>query len=200
MMDALDVTSPALRMAMEPQRDVDIRKSAVVSLSFVAGRALERNEPLTTSECIASLIQLSADPLPVLRQSAAFALGLFRSPEAAHQLEVLLGNGDEKTRVNAAIGLARQGSTVGFNVIRDSLKVPQPAEKPTTDKPADELSTTEGEQFLVVKNVLKAVADLAGKFTAEQRAELVPLVQELSSKHPEIRIRVDAAAALNALQ
>ncbi len=200
MMDSLDVTAPALQMAMEPQRDVDIRKSAVVSLSFVAGRAMERGQPLNAPETVDALIQMSGDPLPVLQHSAAFALGLFSSPEANHQLEVLLGSGDQMTRVNAAIGLARHGSTAGFSVFIDSLKVPAVSETPKSETSSESGSTIDSEQFMVVKNVLKAVSELASKFNGSQRQELTPLLNELSDHHPEIRIRVDAAAALNALK
>jgi HEAT repeat protein len=192
MMDSLDIISPALRMALEPQRDVDIRKSAVVSLSFVAGRAMERGERLNATESIADLVQLSGDSQSLMRQTAAFALGLFDSPEATHQLEVMLGDGDEMTRVNAAIGLARHSSTRGYPVIRDALKESLTA--------ADTQSAvTLGDRFLVVKNALKAVAELASKFDATQRHELVPLVQELAAKHAEMRIQIDATNALNAL-
>lgn len=198
MMDSLDAITPALQMALEPQRDVDIRKSAVVSLSFIAGRAKERGEPISDTAIIDSLIQLSADPLPILRQSSAFALGLFQSPEAIHQLEVLLENSDPMTAVNAAIGLARSGSTKGFPVLRDSLITPAAVDT----KAANATAATEasGDQFRVAKNVLKAVNELAPKFDPSQRDELMPLVEELASKHPEIRIRVDAEAALNSLK
>ena len=109
MMDSLDAIVPGLQMALEPQRDDDIRKSALVSLSFVAGRARERGRPLADPAIIGSLIQQSQDSIPIIRQTAAFALGLFESPEATHQLEVLLENPDRMTAINAAIGLARSG-------------------------------------------------------------------------------------------
>ena len=197
MVDSLDITAPALHMAMEPQRDVEIRKSAVVTLSFIAGRALERGETLAAPESIDALIQLSADSLPVLRQSAAFALGLFKSPEATHQLEVLLESPDQTTQVNAAIGLARNGSTKGFPVIREALQFSNVVVAPVN---GNNSSVAACEQFLVLKNILKAVTDLAPQFDDSQRQQLIPLVEELSSKHPEIRIRVDASAAINALK
>lgn len=199
MMTTFDITAPALHLALEPQRDEEIRKSAVVSLSVVAGRAWEQGHPLTAPDTVDALVQLSTDPLPVLRQSAAFALGLFDSPEATHQLEVLLGDGDQIARVNAAIGLARHESTEGFPVIRESLKLPDVhalPERPTTSRAGTSASD---DQLLVVQNILKAVHDLARKFTAAQRRELIPLVEELSNKHPEIRIRIDASSALNSL-
>ena len=188
MLDSIEVTAPALHLAMEPQRDIDIRKSAIVSLSFIAGRALERSAPLDAKESIEALIQATSDPLPVIRHSAAYALGLFRSPEATHQLEVLLGNSELMTQMNAAIGLARQGSTAGFDVIRDSLS----GKSGSGQTPEDE--------FLVTKNALKVVSELVTKLDDKQREELGPLLDRLSSSHPEIRIRIDAADAVNHLK
>jgi len=211
-LDAIDVTSPALVMAMEPQRDVDIRKFAVVSLSYVADRAIQHNEPLKTPELIEALVQLSADPLPVLRQSSAFALGLFDTPESLHQLEVLLENPDLMTRVNAAIGLARHDSINGFRVLRDSLKVDTlkfddpPAGPKVPDglipkmTDAQKEETHEGEKVLILRNVLKAITNLAKHFEPEQRQELLPLLTDLSNNHSEIRIRIDATAAIEALK
>ena len=193
MMDSLDAITPAIKMALDPQRDVEIRKSAVVSLSFVAGRANERGQPLSDPDIVASLIEMSGDSAPILRQTAAFALGLFKSPEATHHLQVLLESSDKLTGVNAALGLARQGNTHGFTILKDELAQPVVTSDP--QKP-----DAPGEQFRIVKNVLKAVNDLASKFDAKQKQELIPLVEQLSSNHPEIRIRVDAEAALNALR
>ena len=193
MMDSLDAIVPGLQMALEPQRDDDIRKSALVSLSFVAGRARERGRPLADPAIIGSLIQQSQDSIPIIRQTAAFALGLFESPEATHQLEVLLENPDRMTAINAAIGLARSGSTKGFAVMKESLSA-----SPTASDPKG--SEAEGEQFRILKNVLKAVNELSPKFDAAQKQELIPLVESLASHHPEIRIRVDAEAALKSLK
>ena len=200
MMTPFDITAPALHMALEPQRDEEIRKSAVVSLSIVAGRAFERGEPLTAPDTVDALIQLSGDSLPVMRQSAAFALGLFDSPEATHQLEVLLDDGDQIARVNAAVGLARHESMAGFAVIRNSLKLPEAVAVPKDSTSQRAATSASDDQFLVVKNILKVVNDLARKFSETQRRELIPLVDELSNKHPEIRIRIDAASALNSLK
>lgn len=213
MMDSLDSISPALQMALEPQRDVEIRKSAVVSFSFVAGRAKERGVPLNDPKVIETLIQLSGDSTPILRQTAAFSLGLFDSPDATRQLEVLLENSDRMTAINAAIGLARSGSTKGFEVLRESLSQPIVTQAAPTvvDKPryepgspeeiqARQASSEAADQFLVLKNVLKAVSELGGKFDDSQRSTLIPLVQELSTRHPEIRIRVDAEVALTSLK
>lgn len=188
MFDALDITSPALIMAMEPQRDIDIRKSAIVSLSYVAGRALERNEPLDSPQVVQGLIEASNDQQGVIRHVATFALGLFRSPEATQHLHVLLSSGDPMTRFNAAIGCARQGSTAGFAVIREALSLKSDSE------------LTADDQFVILKNILKAVTDIAPKLDENQREEILPLVNQLATSHPEIRIQVDATGAANALK
>lgn len=209
MMDSLDAVKPALKMALEPQREEEIRKSALVSLSFIAGRADEVGRPLTDAETIDLLIQTSSDSAPIIRQTSAFALGLFDSPAARQQLEVLLENPDRFTAVNAALGLARRGSTKGFDIFLESLSQPILKPVPVTTPPrgpegSKEAAATEnqdpfGDQFRVLKNVLKAVNDLAVKFNDTQRQELIPPIKRLAADHPEIRIRIDAEAALNSL-
>ena len=212
MLDAIEVTAPALISALEPQRDVEIRKSAIVSISLIAGRAFERQHPLTQADLVQALIALSNDSEPVLNHSAAFALGLMSGPEAIQQLEVLTQAGDQLTRVNAAVGLARHGSTKGYSVLRDSLKLPEP-KAPITSAPGNSKTTPAetiaaeaaaqnaiNEQVMVVKNVLKGISELATKLDHNQRSELLPLLIALSNHHPEIRIRIDAEQALNAIK
>ncbi|WP_373650277.1 HEAT repeat domain-containing protein [Schlesneria sp. DSM 10557] len=217
MMDSIDAVAPALLVALEPHREEDIRKSALVSLAYIAGRADEVGKPLGDSQIVQTLIGTSSESTPIIRQTSTFTLGLFNSPAVTQQLEVLVENPDRFTAVNAAIGLARRGSTKGFKVFRDALTEPlakndakQPAEQSSTrPTPSGESSSSAsstlntdpfGDQFRVQKNVLKAVTDLATRFDNEQRETLMPLVQQLASQHPEIRIRVDAEGALNSLK
>jgi hypothetical protein len=122
LLDVPEVTMPPLRQALEPTRDVEIRKSGVASIALIAGRALEKGTPLDDPETVDALVKLSADNLPLMRQTAAFALGLFQSDAAKQQLRVLLGNDDWKTCVNAAIALARNDSTDGLGVFKHQKK------------------------------------------------------------------------------
>lgn len=179
----------ALKQALEPTRDIEIRKSAAASIAFIAGRALERGQPLDAPELVRALIDVSTDQQTVMRQASAFALGLFRSPEANQQLQVLLGNDDVMTRINAAIALSRGGSTDGLAVLKQAL----------IEKAA---ATPDGqaEHFLILKNSLKAITDLAPMMTGEDKAEFRELVETLTRTHAEARIRLDAQNALNALK
>ena len=185
---AVAVTA-VFQLALEPSHDIEIRKSAAASIAFIAGRALDRGQPLESPGLVQALIEVSTDKQTIMRQAAAFALGLFRSPEADQQLQVLLGNDDRMTRINAAIALSRSGSTEGLAVLKQAL-----IEKaPTTPEDKAEHST-------ILKNSLKAIADLAPMMTLEDKAEFRELAQSLIRTHAESRIRMDAQHAFNALK
>jgi hypothetical protein len=134
-------------------------------------------------------VDLSTDSQPLMRQTAAFGLGLFTSAKADQQLHVLLGNGDWKTSVNAAIALARQGKTDGLSVFKRALTA-----KPS-GKPEEEV-----EHFMILTNSLKAISQLGPKMSEADRAEFREVLQPLISDHAQVRIRVDAQNALHALK
>lgn len=186
---AIASVTAALKLALEPTRDIEIRKSAAASIAFIAGRALDRGQPLESPGLVQALVDVSTDKQTVMRQAAAFALGLFRSPEADQQLQVLLGNDDVMTRINAAIALSRSGSTEGLAVFQQAL----------TEKVPD---TPEGraEHSTILVNSLRALGNLAPKLSAGDKAEFRELVQKLIDTHHEPRVRIDAQNALNLLK
>ena len=188
-LDTPQVTMGPLRQALLPTCDIEVRKSGVSSIAMIAGRALEKGTPLDDPETVDALIELSTDSLPLMRQTAAFALGLFRSPKADQQLHVLLGNGDGKTCVNAAIALTRQGNTDGLSVFKRALTAKPP------EKPNEQI-----EHFMILTNSLKAISQLGPKMTEADRAEFREILRPLISDHGEIRIRVDAQNALQSLK
>ncbi len=207
---ANDSVPAALKLALEPTRDIEIRKSAAASIAFIAGRALERGQPLEAPGLVQALIDVSTDRETVMRQASAFALGLFRSPEATQQLQVLLGNDDRMTRINAAIALSRSGSTDGLAVFKQALmeKVPtipagaveQPSSANNTPMDVPNRDNRVAEQTLILKNTLKAIADLGPKMEPGDKAEFRELTESLIRTHAESRIRIDAQNALNALK
>lgn len=188
LLDVPATTVPVLIRALEPQRQTEIRKGAVTSLALIAGRALERGEPLGEM-AIAALSELSQDADPTLRRPAAFTLGLTPSPAAVDRLQVLLADADVMTAVNAAVALARQQSTAGFEVFVRALETIPPAQNPVAQQ----------ETLLIQKNVLHAIAGLGALFDAQQRQTLRQLIEPMAQHHAEPRIRIEARAALNAL-
>ena len=191
--DQPEIAIPPLLRALQPDVDVDVRKSAITSIALIAGRASEQGDPLTDPNLAAGLVEFSSDPDPNLRRAAAFTLGLIESPEARARLDVLLEDADWMTAVNAAIALSRQGLTDGYPVLREVL-----SGKIVVDPNAPEDASAS--ELIILRNALKAVGDLAGEFSSDQRAELIDLLTQLSEHHAESRIRADAMTALAKLK
>ena len=189
LLDVPEVTMPPLRQALEPTRDIEIRKSGVASIALIAGRALEKQAPLNDPETVDALVQLSADSLPLMRQTAAFALGLFEAEAAQQQLRVLLANSDWKTCVNAAIALSRHDKTDGLGVFKQALtaKPPEKAEE-------------QAEYSMIVANSLRAITHLAPKMSESERAEFREILKPMVNDHADLRVRLDAQNALLSLK
>lgn len=188
-LDTPELVMPALRLSLEPQYDIEVRKSGATSIAMVAGRAFEKGDILEDPETVESLVKSSGDSQPIMRQASVFALGLFKSEIADQQVHVLLGNDDWNTCVNAAIALARQGNTDGLSVFKQAL-ITKPPEKP------EDLAM----QFVIMTNTMKALTMLAPKMSEADKSEFRDILKNLSSNHAEIRIRVDAQNALQSLK
>jgi len=189
LLDSPEQTLPVLRLALEPTRDIEIRKSGVASIAMIAGRAFETGTPLDDESTVNALVELSADSQPIMRQTSAFALGLLPSPAALQQLHVLLGNSDWMTSVNAAIALTRNGNVDGLGVFKEALTRSSPT------RPEEQ-----AEHFLVLTNSLKAINQLAPKLSETDRGEFQEILKRLVDNHAEVRIRVDAQNALQSLK
>ncbi|MDZ4685566.1 MAG: HEAT repeat domain-containing protein [Planctomycetaceae bacterium] len=189
LLDVPETTVPVLIEALDPQRDIEVRKGAVTSIAMLAGRRFEQDRPLS-GDIEPALVTLSQDADPTLRRAAAFALGLVPGEQSQQRLAVLLEDpADWMTSVNAAIGLSRQKSTAGFPVFVKSFQPVKGKESPEAAQ----------ERVLILKNALKAVADLSSKWDAGQRTELKQLITPLAEDASEARVRVDARATLAAL-
>ena len=140
-----DVTLPVLGTALSADYETEVRKSALMSVAMIAGRHFESDsdwqaapsdefdsfgtapeEPLESSTIdndeVMKQLQLAAqDADPAIRHLAAFVYGLVSGPKAIENLEVMLLDGDQMTRANAAVGLARNGSTAGVDTFIELL-------------------------------------------------------------------------------
>lgn len=130
-LDVPDVVLPVLQQALEPEQDRQVRKNAIASIAVIAGRAADREEELGSDRTaklanapslVDDLIVASQENDALFRQLSAFTLGLLPTDDSRQRLNVLLADADEKTRVNAAVGLARQGSTAGLPVFQRQLE------------------------------------------------------------------------------
>ncbi len=179
----------ALKSALEPTRDIEIRKSAAASIAFIASRALERGTPLDAPELVQALIDASSAQEPIMRHAVAWTLGQFRSADALQHLQVLLGHDDVMTRINAAISLSHSGSTDGLAVFKQALT-----------EPAATSPEGQGEQVIIQTNVLRALADLGPKLGPNDKAEFRELVEKLLKTNTNPRVHIDARNAFHAMK
>lgn len=293
LLDVPDVVLPVLLKALRTQANDDalndVRKNAVASIAVIIGRAADADraaghelpgpklKPIVEFPGLQDdLVTVSQDGEPLMRQMGAYALGLIPSPVAEHRLEVLTEDPDDKTRINAAIGLARRKSTKGkpvfvavfkqaanekaaregthddrssqylqvglgalllivfavwafgttkpvrrivaavlatgalifvcwgiYGIVQQTGAAPMDEPELSSEEFATHQKKARNERFerlVAVQNSLKAVGDLSSEFSADDRTELVALVEPIARQHPEPRIRIDAKKTLRSLR
>lgn len=205
-LDSPETVLPVLREALQSDQAREVRKNALVAVAQIADRARGRARQLDRPELIHDVIRVSTDGDPLLRQVGAYTLGLIPGEPSRQRLEVLTDDPDGKTRINAAIGLARQDSTAGLPVLRTVLaEAAETEDLPLLADGAGEEKRRQAresrfEEFLVVKNAVKAVGVLQEELTPAQRREFRDLLQPISEDYPEARIRLEARDTLQKLQ
>lgn len=190
--DLPETVLPALQQAIQSDHDREVRKNALGAIAVIAGRGEEQGHPLGAPLATDALLSISADDDPLVRQLAAFTLGLVPAANVRDRLEVMLGDADPLTRVNAAVGLARQHDTHGFGVFKEVLK--------SASQSADPGSATHFERFLALKNCIAGIERLAPEYSASQREELVGLLEPIAARYAEPKIRLVATDVLRTLR
>jgi HEAT repeat protein len=201
-LDVPQTVVPVLQQAMQPEHDREVRKNAIASIALIAGRGKERGKPVQVAGADESLVEVSADADPLVRQLSAYALGLFPTQAAEQRLTVLTADADRNTRINAALALARQQSTAGMPVLKAFLAE---AARQSPTQAAGEMTAAEADardfqEPLIVKNSIKAIDDLVSQFTPAERHELIGLLEPIAANYRNDQIRVEAHAVLSELK
>lgn len=183
---------PALALAMQPSQDREVRKNAIVAIAVLANRMHTAGLPLDERDLARELRAVAADEDPLIRQTCAYALGLLTDQSARGQLAVMLADANMETRMNAAVGLARQGDSAGLQVIVEMLR--------GASEPQERGSAEEFVEFLSLKAGLAAIERLAPVLSQADRGLLADLLVPLAEHYREPKIRMGARSALLALQ
>src|SRR5262249_23673312 len=162
------------------------------AIAVMADRAVKDGDRLAFPGLIDKLATVSRDEDPLIRQTCAFALGLFSEEDARSRLEVMVADSDPDTRINAAIALSRDGDVHGAGVFREVLKGAADQKEPGSD--------AEFEQFLALKNCIAAIERVSGAFNAPERQELATLLEPIAGDFREPGIRIAARNALSTLR
>lgn len=189
-MDAATAVWPSLSQALDVKQDVEIRKQALQAVAMMAGRQRERQQVLEVPGLVETVIDASTSPEPVLRQHAAYTLGLIPGGPSDARLTVLLEDPDELTRINAAIGFAREKSPRGLPVFTQALKEAQ--QWATSEAGDPKAGDRAFEQQLILKNVLHAIDILAPTLPASDREDFRQQLADLEAvlTDPGLRLLV----------
>lgn len=191
-LDLPEIVVPPLVSAMQPGIDREVRKNAIGSIAVMADRFARRNELLAFPGLSDQLQNVSRDDDPLIRQLCAYTLGLVADDGSRSRLEVMLNDSDPDTRINAAIGLARRGDSRGISVFQEVLKDASQLNRPE--------AAAEYEQFVALKNCIKAIEETASGFSGEQRRELIAALEPIAADYREPKIRVAAQSTLRVLK
>jgi hypothetical protein len=198
-MDVPEVVVPPLLEAYEVVRDPFLRQQTLIALGMIAGRAQSAGRPLEDPALTELLLEASRTEEGVLRHLAIYDLGFLAGPEVEQRLEALLGDPDDKTRLNAAVGLARRNSTAAASVFESILS---DAARQSFDP---SVVTTEAEANAYFErtqsaaNALTAASLLGDALTPEQRRQFLALIEPLT-KVGDNDLRHKAIEARHALQ
>lgn len=216
-MNTREVTFPVLIEAMELSPSTEpisnseenpfdnARFSAITAAGMVAGRLQKAGTPLGAGEMLNAILKASRDRDPVIRQISAHALGFFAADATRGRLLVLLEDGDQSVRANAATSLAAQHSTLGLPVLVELLQEVVETPDPLKDYDSDdteEVKTANNEEIYLIriaKNALKAVGNLAPQLTEGEKKTVRPWVVKLSKDFRNTSIRVIAYETLEKL-
>lgn len=193
LLDVTDVVLPTLGKAAGPHQDREVRKNALASAATIADRFASSGRLLDDSLIIGEVITASDDADSLVRHTATFTLGLLPSPDAEMRLRVLVEHPDEKTRFNAAVGLARRHSLEGLPVFESVLES-APDWSPGVHSEEEGLERT-----LMLTNTIRALSELRTTMTPSDRRRVADLLQPISRNHPTPRLRVDATTLLQQL-
>ena len=192
-LDVPDVVFPVLLDAAESDADRELRKHALTAVAMSAGRAFERGVPYDNQgDLTQRVLQLSANDDPLVRHQAAFILGLVDSQPAHSRLELLTVDADQMTRANAAIGLARQGSTTGWPVFEEVLADAVANPLRPQDVANDEQAQLYFERQLLVTNSIRAVDLLAPQLAAADRRRTARLLEQVADATGDAQLSLSA--------
>ncbi len=200
----IDDGLPALCLAAGPDTAPDVRRTAVEAIAVLAP-SLGREKMQNNRQVMAVLKKAATantagedpqDELGVLRQTAAFALGVVGGDEAIAALNVLLADAYPNARYNAATGLARNGDIRAEDGLLEMLD-------PNNEQVVADESNEYGVKFkrgLVLINAIRSVELLARANPGADVSELKAAIKRLLEADINTNIKLNAREVLDRLK
>ncbi len=188
---------PALVLAATAGKEPDekyVRFAAIKGLAVFAANLGPRDASLR-AEIEPVMLKASQDDEPLMRSTAAFALGALGGEQALARLKQMLVDANPNVRFNAATMLASQGSMAAEPVLLEMLDV-----KSTAGLDIEgEQELREQKRETILTSALRAVKKLATTNSSADLSKLREAVVAVSSSKLGPRIQSEALDALKAL-
>ena len=185
--EVLDVLVKAVTSG-DAEKERVVQFSAMKALAVYLSAAPQADW-IDRPEVLATVLAASRDSEPLMRSTAAFALGAAGTPEALKRLAAMLLDSYPDVRYNAATNLARRGDAQALAVLAEMLE-PEQAAAVSLEK---QEQSREYKRDLILVNALRAAKDLAGQNAEADLAALVGPVERLTADDmaPGIRVQAD---------
>jgi len=199
-MDVQDTIFPAFLKGVEEQRDREVRKHSMTGLAMTIGQVRESGETVHDDAVIDRVIEISQEPDALMRHQSAYILGLMDTVEAKGRLEVLLEDANQMTRVNAAIGFARNGSLQGLSVFQKILTESSEWQLDPSLVKTQPDEEQYFERMLMLLNSLKAIEQIADQLSPEQTAEIAGQLKALADSTKDQVLRTETLKLMHTLE
>jgi hypothetical protein len=187
---------PMLITASTTRRDPaesGVQRAALQSIALLAENVKGKED--ATQELTSALLTCSQDQDPLVRESAAFAMGVVGGDELLKRLRVMAEDAFPNARYNAATGLARHGDMAGKDTLLEML---DPEEEAGVK--IEEEAGQEYKRALIEFNGLRAVKALIAENPSADRTEFIAAVKKLIAAEPPKNIALEAEELLRKLE
>ncbi|HEV7225486.1 MAG TPA: HEAT repeat domain-containing protein [Pirellulales bacterium] len=185
--DVLDVLVKAATSGRD-EKEREVRFSAMKALAVYLSAA-PKKDWIGRADVLATVLAASRDEAPMMRSTAAFALGAAGTPKALKRLEEMLDDGYPDVRYNAATMLARRGDERAVRVLAEMLEPEQAAAIGFEEQE----QSRQYKRDSILVNALRATKDLAAENPGADLAPLAAPVERLTADDlaPGIRVQAD---------
>ncbi|HVX63392.1 MAG TPA: HEAT repeat domain-containing protein [Pirellulales bacterium] len=188
--DVIDVLVKAASTERD-ESEAAVRFSAMKALVVYLSNAPKKDWS-GHKQLMPTILKASRDEQPLMRSTAAFALGAAGTPAARERLEAMLVDSYPDVRYNAATMLARQGDEKAVGVLAEMLD----RDQASALKLEDQEQARQYKRDMILVNALRATKDLAAKSPDADLASLVGPVEKLTDDGLPAGIRVQADEVL----
>lgn len=187
--DVLDVLVKAAKTERAPAEST-VRFAAMKGLAVWLDGAPKNSA--AREKVLPTILTASRDEQPLLRSTAAFALGAADTDEATKRLERMLVDSYPDVRFNAATMLARHGDAEAVEVLTEMLDQQQAA---ALEK-EEESKSRDYKRDLIMVNALRATKDLAQRNSTADLTPLTSAVERLTGPGLPSGIQIQAKEVL----